>query len=372
MRSLVYAALIAAVVFGLHIACGTALAQEDSYYPPVRNAWHDAGFAETHGDWLGAAKAYQKAIDQSSPLPLHIREWFRGTAAYGIARCAARMNDPKSARAYLAYAFDHHFWNSSLIKLDSCAVAVCGATWLDSLAVYWREVCNKEQLNWRTQDPFIFYPTGYDSTARWPLLIAMHGGNGNYENFAEYWRPMATVLHAVIVVPPGEVRESEITNSWGADMKYVEKPILGIAKAMIAKHLVDSSKIYLTGFSQGAQASIELAVLHPEIFRGAIAMAGFTSDRPTDSALQVARKRGTRIYAFTGEFEDPTFRKQIEDAHTVCLRNGIAFEWMIVPGMIHQVPVDFQTRFPPAWDWIQGQQRAGVSIEPSSVQRGQN
>ena len=373
MRSIRGAACAAVVSFMCLISAGVAFAQsQDSYYPAVRDAWHQAGLLESRNDWVGAENAYQKTIDESSPLPLNIREWFRGTAAYGLGRCAARLQNGKNVRAYLAYAFDHHFWNSSLIKLDSQVVAVAGPQWLDSVSNFWRTVCNAEQVNWRPQEPYIFYPNGYDSSSPWPLIIAMHGGNANFENFAEYWRPMASVLKAVIVVPPGEVRESEITNSWGADMRYIEQPILRIAHDMISKRLVDPTQVYLSGFSQGAQASIELTIMHPELFRGAIAMSGFTSEQPTDSALRIAHQHGVRIYALTGEFEDPTFRKEIGDAHSACVAKGIPFELTIVPGMIHEVPIDFPTLYPRAWDWIRMPDRASAPPQVAAGRNGQN
>ena len=340
------------------IAFAPARGQGNDSYEFVRADLHLEGAAEYRGDWATAKSYCRKIIDESVTLPLDVREWFRGTTGYLLARCAARLKDTTTTHTSLEYAFRHHFWNSSLIQLDSSIVAICGTVWLDSISRFWGSICAQERPNWHEQPPYVFYPSGYDSTARWPLIIAMHGGNANYENFSGYWHSMASELKAVVAVPPGVLRESEITNSWGGKMEVIEPAILDLVKRFTSQHMVDDSKIYLAGFSQGAQASIELSLRHPEIFQGAIAMAGFVSQSFTDSALAVAHQQGLRIYAITGESEDPTFRAQIQQIHDQCIRAEIPFELSIVPGMIHEVPLDFRSRFLTAWEWVRLAQEA--------------
>ncbi|MDP4200884.1 MAG: PHB depolymerase family esterase [Bacteroidota bacterium] len=344
----------------LIILAPTLRAQQQDYYAFVRADWHLAGIAEYQSDWRGAIEYYQQAVEHSASLPLVVREWYRGTAEYGIARCSARIHEDSASRTHLDRAFHHHFWNSPLIRLDSLLVSACGSTWLDSESQFWATVCAEERPTWHAQPPLIYYPNGYDSTDRWPLIIAMHGGNGNYESFAERWPEMANLLKAVIVVPAGIIRESEITNSWGSNMDAIEGPILKIASDFTHAHRVDASQVYLTGFSQGAQASIELTLRHPDIFHGAIAMSGFTSDPPNDSALAVARARGVRIYAISGEYEDPTFHAQIQGIHDLCAKGGIPFDLTIVPGMIHEVPLDLRTKFLAGWNWVRPPAQAAV------------
>ncbi len=335
-------------------------AQQQDYYAFVRADWHLAGIAEYQSDWTGAIEHYREAVEHSASLPLAVREWYQGTAAYGISRCYARLHKDSACRVSLDHAFRHHFWNSALVRLDSLVVADCGSDWLDSVSKFWAAVCAEERSTWHAQPSYTYYPDGYDSTARWPLIIAMHGGNANYESFAERWIEMAKLLRAVIVVPPGIIRESEITNSWGSNMDQIEGPIMALARKYTDAHLADPAQVYLTGFSQGAQASIELTLRHPDLFHGAIAMSGFTSDPPTDSALAAIRNRGTRIYAISGEFEDPTFHAQIEAIHDECIKGGVPFELTIVPGMIHEVPLDLRTKFLEAWNWVRPPSQAAA------------
>ncbi len=335
-------------------AHSNAMAQVSESYEFVRADWHLAGISEFHANWQDAIGYYEKVIQESMPLPLDVREWYRGTAFWGIARCNSRLGkDQITVRNSLIKAFSHHFWNFALTATDSQLVSNCGRQWLDSLSQFWNGVLNDERPLWQKQAPIVFYPDGYDSSAHWPLIVALHGGNENYVNFAEHWRSIANDVKAVIVIPAGAFRESEITNSWGSDMNVVEKPILDLVADFTSKRLVDASQVYLAGFSQGAQASMELTVICPDIFRGAIAMSGFV-DRPiSDSILHKAADRGVRIYAMNGEFENLTFQNEIDNFHTNCKKISIPFEQKVLTGTIHEVPLDFHTQFLQAWNWMQ-------------------
>ncbi len=334
-------------------------AQARDAFEAVRCDWHLAGISEYEGLWQNAISYYEKAVVDSRLLPVDVHEWYRGTAYYGIARCLSHASgNQQGIRNYLSRAFAHHFWNFALINADTGIVSQCGELWLDSCSRYWNGVAKYERPLWREQVPIVFYPKGYDSTARWPLVIALHGGNGNYQSFAEHWMGMATRLGAVIVVPAGSIRESQITNSWGSDMSVVSQTILSVVNEFTSKHLVNPAEIYLSGFSQGAQAAIELTLLRPDIFRGAIAMSGFVDHSFSDSILRKARRNGVRLYEITGQYEDPTFDEEIDSVHKQCVRMGIPFKLNISPGMIHEVPLDFPSQLLRAWSWVQLQPEA--------------
>jgi predicted esterase len=339
-------------------------AQVSDYYTNVRVDWHLAGISESRQDWSGAIPYYKKVISDCQPLLLDSREWYIGTASYGIARCAARIGDTSASRLSLARALSHHFWNFSLVQVDVPILKICGEQWVDSLITFWGSVLDQERSTWQFQPTIMFYPDGYDSTSRWPLVVALHGGNECYESFAEQWKDMANRLRSVVAVPPGVVRESQITNSWGTETSKVEKEIVELVRRLTKEHLVDPAQVYLTGFSQGAESSVELALRRPEVFRGAISMSGFIADSITDSTLAVAKAHVVRIYAITGAYEDPGFRSRIDLAHDKCLRAGIAFNLDIVPGMTHEVPLDFRSQFLSAWDWVRpGSQASGGKEE---------
>lgn len=352
MRSKFSIAFITLVI-GISVIPSFANAQAGDAFEFVRGDWHLAGISEYQSNWQAAIGYYQKVLEDSRLLPLEVREWYRGTAFLGLARCESREDENSSeVRSSLAKAFSHHFWNFALIQADSIMLSKCGFPWLDSCSHFWTNVSLEERPLWRRQVPFVFYPTGYDSSARWPLIVALHGGNDNYESFAEQWLGMANDLHAVVVIPAGVLRETQITNSWGSNMDTIEPSIVGLVNRFTSSHLADPRQVYLAGFSQGAQASIELTLLRPDVFRGAIAMSGFVDHPISDSVLARARAGGVRLYEITGEFEDPTFKKEIDSIHQKCVAANIPFSLNISAGMIHEVPLDFHDQMLRAWDWV--------------------
>ncbi len=341
-----------------------ANSQPSEAFEFVRADWHLAGISEFHGDWQAAIGYYQKVIQESQSLPIDVREWYRGTAQYGIARCDCRLGkDSVTIRTALSKAFSHHFWNFALAGTDPQIMLDCGRRWLDSLSSLWSSISNEERPLWLPQAPIIFYPVGYDSTSRWPLILALHGGNDNYESFAENWLGMATDLHAIIVVPAGVIRESQITNSWGSDMGVIEKPIIDLVKTFTSRHLADPEQVYLAGFSQGAQASLELAVRRPDLFHGTIAMSGFVDSPITDSMLSQAHHHGLKIYAISGENENQTFRAELSSFDSSCTKAKIPFEMETISGMIHEIPLDFHTQILQAWQWLRPTTQATIQGE---------
>jgi predicted esterase len=330
----------------------SAYAQDPDALAAVRADWHLCGIAESRSEWQLASDTYQKVIEESSVLPLNMREWFRGTAAYGIARCQSRLQNADLARVALGYAAEHHFWNFALIRTDSVMVRMVGSTVVDSLDRVWSHIAASERTQWLPQAPISYTPRAYDRSPRWPLIIAMHGGNGNYESFASRCRAMADTLGAVIIVPAGVLRESQITNSWGANFDQIAGYIIPLVRDLVQQGLVDSQQVYLTGFSQGAQATIELCLRYPHIFRGGIPMSGFSSTDFSDSLLIAAHNAGTRLYAISGEYEDANFRSQLGVVQARCHETGVPFILNVEPQMIHEVPLDLERRFVVAWNWV--------------------
>lgn len=336
----------------LILSAHTLHAQDRDALDGVRVDWHLAGIAEAQNNWKLAISTYRAVLGESTTLPLNIREWYRGTAGYGIARCAARMALANTARSALAYAAEHHFWNFELIRRDSALVSIVGLRTIDSLETLWVRVARAERSSWLPQIPVIFTPRDYDNSPRWPLIIAMHGGNGNYESFAARWKQIADTLHAVIAIPAGILRESQISNAWGDSSEQIAQAIIPLARDLINRRLVDSNQVFLTGFSQGAQATINLVLRHPHIFRGGIPMCGFSHDVITDAMLAEARSVGARLYAITGQFEDPNFRTEINAMQQRCNAVGVPFHLEIEPNMIHEVPFDLIPQFIAGWRWI--------------------
>jgi predicted esterase len=342
-------------------------AQENDMQTQVWVDWHLAGVSEVQGNWQDAQKYFRNVIEEAVLLPLSAREWYRSVSWLGISRSAARLYDITTAKSALIAAFRHRFSNGALLAEDSQYVSIVGKAWLDSLNDFWNNIHTINRSDWQQQEPIVFMPTNSstmgkgsksEGMAKLPMIVALHGGNGNYESFAHYWESVAQTEQVIIIVPPGPIRTSEIENSWDYNVDTFAPSILQLIRDYVTKTGADPNRVYIAGYSEGAQAAIILALKYPRIFRGAIAFAGFNYTLLSDSILERASALHTRIYALSGEWDSKAFLSRISQTRDECTAAGIPFQLEIETGMVHEMPLDFPKRFSDAWSWLQEQSEA--------------
>jgi len=104
------------------------------------------------------------------------------------------------------------------------------------------------------------------------LVVALHGLGGTAEGFAPVWQTVADRAGVVLAVPEA-VERFEAGTSWGKVEDCETLVLRAIAKAR-SQVPIDPRRIVLTGFSQGATMTYHVALRHPDVFAGAIALAG--------------------------------------------------------------------------------------------------
>jgi predicted esterase len=184
-----------------------------------------------------------------------------------------------------------------------------------------------------------------------PLIIALHGGNASYEEFASWWTRVADTVGAYVLVPAGVTRFSNSVNSWESNFSETSESVLRLIDSFISKSGY-VPEVYLTGFSQGAKAALEIALVNPDRIRGVISIAGFLDQDLPPEVIEPGIEHGLRIYAISGDLDSRSFRASLELARKRCEKLGLPFKLEIVPGMVHEDPEDLPSRFAKAWSWI--------------------
>jgi hypothetical protein len=112
------------------------------------------------------------------------------------------------------------------------------------------------------------WPTNYDNKKAYPLHIGLHGANGNIsengrDNFGLWSLSKDSVIFVTLVANGG---------LWSAtsDLAYAEAVIEQVESELC----IDTSKIVLEGFSQGAAMSWYLTGSLPGVFRAVIGHSG--------------------------------------------------------------------------------------------------
>ena len=117
-----------------------------------------------------------------------------------------------------------------------------------------------------------------------PLILALHPGGGRTPYYGGLFMqqivaPALRDWNAIIVAPDCPTR------AWTSDV--AEQAVVALLNDVMANHTIDRERILVTGFSLGGRGTWFMATHHPDLFTGAIVMAGSPRDDPLDALGQM-------------------------------------------------------------------------------------
>lgn len=125
-------------------------------------------------------------------------------------------------------------------------------------------------------------PSDYSTAKKYPIVLALHGSNNDGPQMYELTR-LAEVAEArdFIALFPTADRTASAYDLW--DYKFETKDsngnpdiqfIMSLLDNYKNNYSVDASRVYVTGFSNGASMTNALAMRHPELFAAAMPYSG--------------------------------------------------------------------------------------------------
>lgn len=125
----------------------------------------------------------------------------------------------------------------------------------------------------------ISVPADYDPADPRPLILALHPGGPRVAYYGskflqEVVLPALGDLHAIVVAPDSPA------GSWADPL--ADRAVMALLEKVRGEYAVDRRKILVTGFSMGGRGTWFMASHHPDLFTGAIVMAGPVGDEPLD------------------------------------------------------------------------------------------
>jgi predicted peptidase len=143
----------------------------------------------------------------------------------------------------------------------------------------------------------VYVPTDYTSSRTWPLIVSLHGNgdqgsDGMFQtnsSFARRIRDNRASFPAIVVFPQAKI---------GTRWLYPEMQELVIAELnrVIAKFRIDTTRIYLQGYSMGATGSYRLAFRWPEKFAALVVVAGRVEPGAAYSSAEIDIDRRTNLF----------------------------------------------------------------------------
>src|SRR5262249_53316541 len=113
-------------------------------------------------------------------------------------------------------------------------------------------------------------PPEYRPGRPYPLLIALHEKNETPKKTLERYRYEA-VRNGYILVAP------EWGEGFGKEYEYSDderQRVLDVIRDVRMRYHVDSDRVFLSGFGEGANAAWDIGLSHPDLFAAVVPIAG--------------------------------------------------------------------------------------------------
>ncbi len=128
-----------------------------------------------------------------------------------------------------------------------------------------------------------FLPQHYEPNYQYPLLVWLHGRQGN-ERQLHRVLPLVSMRNYAAVGVRGNIKAA---NGWdwsldSAGYQAAEQSILDAVDSARQRFNVHSSRIFVAGYQSGGALAVKLALRHPTEFAGAVSLGGCL---PTGSHL---------------------------------------------------------------------------------------
>ena len=152
--------------------------------------------------------------------------------------------------------------------------------------------------NGKAYDYWINVPEG--ATSNMPLVIFLHGdgemGNATKVANTKWVQNIHSATNYIGIAPVGKGFKSN--NDWAGDKNMAA--IKGLADTIVSEYKINTSKIYLWGFSRGSIGTWQLVEKYGSFFRAAVPVS--TCGKGT--SITASKFKGTKIYAVAGKIDD--------------------------------------------------------------------
>ncbi len=163
---------------------------------------------------------------------------------------------------------------------------------------YWEGIGIKKEIHdeddekrvWTSYTPLSAYEEGNEDK-KYPVVFCIHGNNNplflaETYGFAQY----------------GAEQEYITVMPWADNDEIIVEEVQRIMEVLREEYPIDESRVYVTGFSKGGQATEEVVVACPELFAAAAPGGAPMKDYDT-SAIQKAIEYQVPVLAYAGMYD---------------------------------------------------------------------
>ena len=232
------------------------------------------------------------------------------------------------------------WWAEERLRTDSDLDSLQGDPEFERLVVL-----SNEKHKQATADPelFVYQP---DSIGQFPLLIVLHARNSSPERDVPFWK--SALKHGwILAMPQSSQPSSPLSFVWDDR----EKSMNEIAKhldSLVENYPIDTHKIVIAGFSQGAARAIELVMSQRIKADGFIAIVPGTID--IDELGRWADSTKVKGVLISGG-RDPRY-EMFQQVKEIFTQKNIPLMFENYPEMGHDFPNDIEQVLQRGLDFI--------------------
>lgn len=159
-------------------------------------------------------------------------------------------------------------------------------------------------------------PPEYDPLRHYPAVVTLHAAWSTPLNQIEWWagavrddgvRQGQAARHGTIVIAPAWGREHQPAYEYSA---REHAAVLAAVRAAVRSFAIDTDRVFLSGHSQGGDAAWDIALAHPDLWAGLVAVVP-TADRYVTHYWHNARR--LPVYVVGGELDRARLQRNATD-----------------------------------------------------------
>lgn len=216
----------------------------------------------------------------------------------------------------------------------------------DSTTVSKMEISSVENVKDTGLAYLIQKPTVKATT--YPIVILMHGFGSNEQDLFEL--KSLFPQNFIVVSPRAPITLQEGAYEWysnrdsagkqipnGEELNVSETKVLDLIKKLEAQYLIDKSKIYLGGFSQGANMSYALGLTHPDEIHGIAVFSGKILSPVYPNIAKTTALKKLKIFVGHGNADDRVPYEDAVKSVDYLKAKDLKVDFNTYDGMRHQI-----------------------------------
>jgi phospholipase/carboxylesterase len=142
------------------------------------------------------------------------------------------------------------------------------------------------------RDSYLYVPESYDRRKPAPFVLMLHGAGRTSRRALSLFRPRAPRMGAILFAPQSAGVTWDVTlGAYGEDVDYIERAL----RFIFARYAIDSARVAIGGFSDGASYALSLGITNGDLFRSIVAISpGFMAPGPPSGRPRIFVAHGRR------------------------------------------------------------------------------